>query len=434
MVIREVLAPFTGHPFDFELWLRLGYYVSQGRDPYSITAPVPGLSFPGAQYMTWIGYPPTWAFLQVGLYRFYLILGVKDRFLYYFIVKQPMVIADLVAGYLLFRLISDLKNDGAGTSAFVFWMLCPFVIIISSVWGIFDQIILVLVLGSILTVRETQKSALMESLGFLLKVLPLIYFPLMAFVQETKQKIAIYLTVSVGSSILFVLLPYVFFKDWNLSQLIGVGVSVASKLGGSMNYWIVFSVYSSYRILPPVVESLLNLLAFVWIPSVLIATWFCLKCIRDRENFTRNLCLSTVFVTLVFFLTKSIVNEQYLIYFLGIGLVDYYVLESKARKKLFHAMWLAGLAFLAANNTYFTRFLEPLSTYYKTLDTMLETGVYGEIRYGILIASGLVFTAFTLAYSVSVYRELRKIRDSDPSSPQQPLRIQNEKLLPYGRT
>jgi hypothetical protein len=411
LAIREVLAPFTGHPFDLELWLRVGYYVSRGFDPYSITSPIPSLSFPGAQNMSWIGYPPTWAFFQAGLYKLYSISGINNRFAYYFIIKQPMVLADVIVSYLVFRLISDLKNIESGVRAFVFWMLCPFTIIISSIWGMFDQMILVLVLGSILAIKETQKSALMQSLGFLLKVLPLIYVPLMAFVQASRQKIAAYLAVSLGASVVFALLPYLFFPSWKLSQLTGVGLDVINKLGGSVNYWVILSVYSAYWKVPPQLKILFNDLGYAWIPAVVIASAFCVISIRRRDNLIRNLCLSTLFITLVFFLTKSIVNEQYLIYFLGFGLVDYYALENKRRKKLFHAIWITVLVFLTANNSYFTRFLEPLSIYWKNLDTMLESGGYGEIRFGIMLVSGLLFTALVSFYLISLYKDLKKIRE-----------------------
>jgi hypothetical protein len=411
LAIRELLAPFTGHPFDFELWLRIGYYVSRGNDPYTVTAPIPGLSFPGAQDMTWIGYPPTWAFFEAGLYKLYSASGINNRFVYYFIVKQPMILADLIVSFLLFRVISELKNAESGIRAIVFWMLCPFTIIISSIWGMFDQIILVIVLGSILAVKETQKSALMQSLGFLLKVLPLIYLPLLAFVQESRQKMASYFAVSLGSSILFALLPYVFFPGWKLSQLAGVGVNVANKLGGSMNYWIILSVYSAYWKVPPPIENLLSILAFAWIPAVLFASGFCVISVRRKDQLIRNVCLASLFITLVFFLTKSIVNEQYLIYFLGLGLVDYYIWERKRRQKLFHSLWITALIYLTANNTYFTRFLEPLSIYWRNLDAMFESGFYGEIRFGIMLVSGLLFTVFAFAYLTSLYHEIKQIRE-----------------------
>ena len=393
-----------------ELWLRLGYFVSQGKDPYMVTPPISGLSFPGAANMTWIGYPPTWGFFQAALYKIYALSGIHDRFLYYYLIKQPMIIADVVVGYLLFKIISGYKDESAGIRAFSFWILCPFTIVISSVWGMFDQIILVFVLGSMLFIEETQKSALMQALGFVFKVIPLIYLPVLALVQSSKQRMVNYFAVAIGASIFFVLVPYLFFTHWSLGQLASVGVDVTHKIGNSGNYWIIFAVYSSYHSIPAWIFQVLNPITYAWIPAIGLASIFCVNCIRKRENLRRNLSLSLLFITLVFFLTKSIVNEQYIIYFLGLGLVDYFLIGKKRRKILFHAIWISTFVFLAANNTYFTRFLEPLSIQYQQLDVMFENGTLGDIRLDIMLVSGLAFSAFCLAYLLSMFGEIRKIK------------------------
>ena len=412
LAVREVLAPFTGHPFDLELWIRLGYFVSNGMDPYQITPPIPGLSFPGAQFMTWIGYPPTWGFFQAGLYKIYSLSGINDRFLYYDLIKQPMIIADLVVGYLLYKIISEFKDPSKGVRAFSFWMLCPFTIVISSVWGMFDQIILVFVLGSILLVQETQKSALMQALGFIFKVIPLIYLPILVLVQPSKARIVNYFAIAVGASIFFVLVPYLFLAHWSLGQLASVGVDVTHKIAGSSNYWIVVAFYSNLHPIPAWVFQILNPLSYAWAPIILAGSIFCVLCIRNRENLTKNLSLALLFVTLIFFLTKSVVNEQYVIYFLGLGLVDYYVIGSKRRRQLFHGVWISSFIFLTTNNTYFTRFLEPLSTYWQQLDMKFESGTLGDYRSDILLISALVFSGFCLAYLLSLYGEIKKIKSA----------------------
>jgi hypothetical protein len=409
LVVREVLSPFTGHPFDLELWLRLGYFVSKGQDPFMITPPIPNLSFPGAEFMTWIGYPPTWGFFQAGLFKIYSLSGINDRFLYYYLIKQPMIIADLVVSFLLYKIISELKDSSSGIRAFSFWMLCPFTIVISSIWGMFDQIILIFVLGSILLVTETQKSALMQALGFIFKVIPLIYLPILGFVQPSKDRIVNYFAVAIGASIFFVLVPYLFFTHWSLGQLASVGVDVTRKIGASSNYWIMFSFYSNHNSVPAWLNQLLNPLGYLWVPAILLGSFFCIRCIRNRGNLTTNLSLSLLFVTLIFFLTKSVVNEQYIIYFLGLGLIDYYARASKRRRKLFHGVWISSFVFLTANNTYFTRFLEPLSTYWLQLDQKFETGTLGDYRFDILLVSGLVFSGFCLLYLLSLYKEIKKI-------------------------
>jgi len=376
-----------------------------------VTPPIPNLSFPGAEFMTWIGYPPTWGFFQAGLYKFFSLSGINDRFLYYYFIKQPMIIADVIVALLLYNVVAKLKNPASGIRAFSFWMLCPFTIAISSVWGMFDQIVLVFVLGSLLLVTETQKSALMQALGFIFKVIPLIYLPILGLVQPSKKKIIDYFAVAVGASIFFVLAPYLFLTHWNLGQLASVGVDVTHKIGGSSNYWIILSFYSNYHSVPPWVFQILNPLSLIWIPAIACGSIFCVICIRNRENLIRNLSLSLLFVTLIFFLTKSIINEQYLIYFLGLGLIDYYVIASKRRRRLFHAVWISSFVFLTANNTYFARFLEPLSTYWMQLDAKFESGTLGDYRLDILLISGLAFSGFCLLYLISIYKEIRKFKD-----------------------
>lgn len=418
LILREILSPFTGHPFDFELWVRIGYYVSRGNDPYVRTFPVSGLSFPGAGLMSWIGYPPTWAFFQAGIYKFYAALGVDNRFLDYLIVKQPMIIGDMVSAYMLYRIIGSYSGTTKGIRAFTFWMFCPLTIVISSIWGMFDQIILVLVLASIFLISETKKSALIQAFAFLLKVIPLIYLPIFAFVQETKRKVILYLCVSIVTSVFFALAPYLFFKSWKLSELIGVGVDVTHKLGNSMNYWETLYVYNYYfpHSLPVFASSIIGGLSYVWAPALLLGSYYCATSVRKSSDLRKGLYLSLLYITLIFFVTKSVVNEQYSIYFLGLGLVDYYVYSRPERMRLFNAIWLVVLGFLFVNNTYLIRFLSPISIYYTSLDHLLTLGFVGEIRSIILIAISILFTTLCVLYLKRLHAEIRSMRISNRSS------------------
>jgi hypothetical protein len=408
--IRETFAPFTGHPFDFELWIRLGYYVSKGHDPYVVTAPVPNLSFPGAQFMTWIGYPPTWAFFQAAFYDIYSALHVNDRFVYYFIIKQPMIIGDLVCAFLIFKILSNYVGEHQAFRALAFWLLCPLTIIFSSVWGIFDQILLVLVLGSFLLVFETGKSSLLGAFGFALKVLPSIYFPVLALAQKTRPRVALYIVLSITASIALSLGPYLFFRTWSLKALESVGTDVVHKLGPSMNYWIVFGVLQNYGLhIPAAAISMLSYLAYAWAPALILSSLFCWTVIRKAADKQKALFLSGLFVTLIFFLTKSIVNEQYSLYFLVFGVFDYYVFANFFRRRLFHAVWISVLGFLIANNTFLVRFLIPLSLTYRTLDGVLQQGFAGDIRNGILLSTSLLFTAFCFLYARSLFSSMNKL-------------------------
>ena len=409
VVVRELLAPFTGHPFDLELWIRIGYYMSKGINPYSATAPVAGLSFPGATYMTWIGYPPTWAFFQVTLYKLYETIGINSRFFYYSLIKQPMIIGDMLSGYIVYRIIESYVGAKSARHAFAFWMFCPVIILVSSVWGMFDQIILVLVLSSIMFSTETKKSAFVQSLGFLLKVIPLIYVPLLAFVQKSRRLIAEYLLLWFTTSFAFALVPFLFFKSWKISQLIGVGVDISHKLGNSMNYWMILAAYANYFQMSNFQTTIFQAISLTWIPALIIATYFCVRTIRQSINMQQGLYLSALFITLTFFLTKSIINEQYSIYFLALGLVDYYVVGNAGRKRLFHSVWISVAAFLFVNNTYLIRFLTPISSYYRSMDIFLASGSAGEVRTAILVTISIFFSVFCAMYLRSLYTEIRSL-------------------------
>ena len=411
IIIREIVAPFTGHPFDFELWLRLGYYVSKGGNPYTYTSPIPGLSMPSAGIMTWIGYPPIWAFFQAGLYTIYSFIQVNNRFLYYFIVKQPMILADILCAYLLLKILDSQMNKETGLKAFRFWLLCPFTIIISAVWGMFDQIALLLVLTAVLLVTQTRESALIEALAFLLKVIPLIYLPILAFAQRSTTRIAAYVYMMVGASVFFALLPFLFFPSWNVASLYGVGVDVTNKIGNSMNYWTIVYVASQSPSFPATTFSILKVLAYIWVPAILLGSYYCIRIVRrsldDEILLARSLLMGFLFITLIFFLTKSTINEQYAIYFLGFGLVDYYYFNSKTRKILFHAIWIAALVFLIVNNGYLVRFLVPLSTSYANLELTFLQGTLGSLRFDLLEASGILFTVLCFIYLRSLYLEMK---------------------------
>jgi hypothetical protein len=409
-IIREALAPFTGHPFDFELWIRLGYYTAQGIDPYRISPPVPGLSMPGAAYMPSIGYPPVWPFILAALYKLYVATGVSSRFFYYFILKQPMILGDLLDGVLIYKIIAQRSPAGA-TKALAFWLLCPFTIIVSAVWGMFDQFVLVFVLLSIYWLSRTETSAITEAIGILLKAIPVIYLPLLAFVQKSRAKIIQYLATSIAISLFFVFLPYLVFPTWNITALIGTGSSVINTVGGSMNYFELISTLANYKLLPSWTYGFIYVISYLWVPALLYTSYYCVKILRNTGVNPKSLALSAVIVTLVFYLTRIQINEQYAIYFIGLGLIDCYLLgSSMQRKKEFYGVWLSALAFLIANNSFLVRFLDPISIYYVHLDGALDSGVPGGFRVALLIITSISFSIFCLLYLRSAVAELKSYR------------------------
>jgi hypothetical protein len=407
--IREALAPFTGHPYDFELWVRLGYYVSQGLDPYHVYPAVPGLSFPASGDPTWPGYPPLWPLLLALVYKVYALFGIQNRFLLYFLIKQPLILADLADAYLIFALVRERAGASPAVKALAFWLLCPYTILLSSVWGMFDQLALFFVLLAAYFVSSARRSAPLQALAVVLKLVPVIYLPLLASVQGSKRKMIAYAVAAVGLSALLTLLPYLFFGNWSLPALARVESDVPNKFGDTANYWEVLNNYwaaGNYAV-PANVGFLLRVVGLAWIPVVLTATYFCARAVR-RSRLQSGALLSALFITLAFFLSKSVITWQFVVYFLGFGLFDYYAFADRQRKILFHAVWLSAFAGVLTNTWFLAIFFEPVSPGLAALGfSLLYGAAFTPARLFSTAALSIAFSAFSLLYLRSLYQELR---------------------------
>jgi hypothetical protein len=407
LAVREVFSFWTGHPYDFEIWVRLGYYVSMGRDPYSTSLPpIRGLSMPGLDPLPSIGYPPLWAFMQAAVYRIYTSIGIDNRFLYYFLIKQETIIGDVVAAILIYKIIRRRCSQEDATAAFAFWMLCPITIILSSIWGMFDQLALALVLLSFLTLSSTTRSSVSEGVGILLKAIPVLFLPGLALGQRSTQRRFAFLSIGILVPIVLSLAPYLLFHSWSISRILATGLSTVNKVTNSVNFWVVIYVWSQYGSVPLPVVQVVTWLGYAWIVGVLAVYAFCFFKIGRERVTERYLLVVLLFATVAFYLTRINVNEQYVVYFLGLGLVDRYWNGPK-RKRLFNAVWLTTLVFLVFNNTYFTRFLSPLSLYYYYLNDVIVSGLSGDIRFGAMVVCGFAFSLLCALYLRSLYFDIR---------------------------
>jgi hypothetical protein len=404
MAVREALAPFTGHPFDFEIWVRLGFYVSHGFDPYIFLESVQGLSFQNTNLLPSIAYPPAWALIQAFLYRVYEFTSIHNRFFYYFILKQPMVFGDLFVAAELYFILKR-YNQLYARRAFYFWMLSPYTIILSSMWGMFDQLALALILASMIEINNIVKSSTIFSLSVFLKGLPIIFLVPFSFYNRSKRSALLYIGISVSLFILFTLLPYAIFTDWNISGLLASGTDTIHKVGNAMNYWVIFSSVAMYYTIPSYVYSFLRMIAYGWIPALLVAYTFYVKNKKDTMSY---LIFSLLFVVLVFFLTAAQVNEQYITYFIAFGLIDLSINGAK-RAKLFNGVWVSSTLYMFFNNMYLLRFFAPVFVQERAFEQILVSGLFGLIRTSLLITSALSFTYFSIRYLVSCYRRIKGI-------------------------
>jgi uncharacterized membrane protein YuzA (DUF378 family) len=383
------LAPWTGHPYDFEIWTRLGFYMQNLANPYRTLPYVPGLSFSPYPTTGSISYPPFSAFIFALTYRLYALLGEPSRFLYYFLLKQPMVWADVGAAVVLAKIILLSGDIRSARTALLVWLYFPLGIIISSMWGQLDPIALFLSLLAIYFFLASKwlPSAAMLGLAIYLKTLPLVFLPVFLMQARTSRKLRLgYSLVSLAVPAAGSLVPALGF-NWGIQGMFNnFSFQVVSLFPGEMS-----ALGRVYLALP-----LTNLAHFVaisiWVPVLLVAYIYIWK---------RGLPLAPglLLAILCFSMARPFLPEQWSLYPLAL------LLLIQTREDMGHFLGLAisSTAFLVVSYALLVRFFGPVSAIAFSWDIFVNNPSYVAIRGAILTL--LSFLYFTESFLVVVERE-----------------------------
>ena len=165
LAIRFALIPFFTYPYDIEHWAIIMQNSESGNALFGLTGyfytPVWG-------YLLNLGSFFLNSFLTIGEYgsRFADLFGIEGLHNIFYTatttspafncaIKIPLVIVDVVVGYLLYRLIMhDTEDVRKATAGFGLWFLCPVVIYMSSVQATFDCICALVTILSLLLLRN----------------------------------------------------------------------------------------------------------------------------------------------------------------------------------------------------------------------------------------------------------------------------------------
>jgi hypothetical protein len=344
LVIREVLSFWTGHTYDFEIWVRLGFYMQHLGNPYTTLPYVQGLSFAPYPLTGSISYPPLSAFIFAGIYKLYLSTGSTSRFLYYFLLKQPMVISDLAVGLFLARIARHSLGDEPARRIFKIWMLFPYAIIVSSVWGALDPIALFLVLACVFYFQKGRMiaSGIMLGLAIYLKTLPVIALPVLLMQPRSGLREGLQL------SSLSLLIPFL----GTVVPAVGLGWGF-NGLSNNLSYQVVIPAYGALSAfgplgLLPIPSWGRSVTGLIWLPALLLAYFYV-----DKRRFGLIEGLMTAF--LVFSVSRPFLPEQWAIYPLA------FLLLSRSSIGNFVGLAITGFLGLVANNTLLVRFFSPIS-------------------------------------------------------------------------
>jgi Gpi18-like mannosyltransferase len=176
--------------------------------------------------------PPIWSWFIVLSY----ILHPMPYYFYYHdetfltLIKLPMIISDLVIGFLIYRIISAQRfSKNKGLLASMAWLFNPHVIYIGSMWGMFDSLCIVFIVASLylLTKEEFLPSALMLGLAISTKQYAIFVIPFLALTVFKKYDLKKGLTIFFVPFIVlaFISVPYLIYngKAYITRVLCGVG-------------------------------------------------------------------------------------------------------------------------------------------------------------------------------------------------------------------
>lgn len=411
LVIREVFSFWTGHPYDFELWVRLGYAMVNGGDPYGSLAPVPGLSFANIYSLrdtATIAYLPFWPIVTGVLFMVYSVVGFGDRFVYYFLLKQPIILGDIALAYLLYSYVR-FKKPSAALWVLRFWVLSPFTIILSGVWGMFDSIAMSFIMISVMTTRHVRRG-FWAGLGTFAKSVPVIYaVPLSVNRSQNWQSflMATMLPITLSAATFAAM-------GWSLPAITSALTYTVTRWGESMSAWDLLFYFNYLGILPTPTLLVSSFVGSVWIPAVIIMTAIAYRKFKFGTDY--GLVQSLLVVTLTFLIFKARVTEQYAIYLLALSILDV-VLWNARRRPILLATTVIATIYLLTNNYFLLRFLAPVYPNVVQIESSLSQMI-GPVRLAVNFALGSAFTVLNVWYLMKILGNKKQVTsESDLRSP-----------------
>ena len=412
LAIREALAPWTGHPFDFEIWVRLGVFALSGANPYSLLPYIPHLSFAPYSLMTSISYPPFPAFLFAATYGVYQLVGSPSAFLYYFLLKQPMVISDLLVAVLLFHLIS-LKGDAKLAQKIArLWIYLPLAIIVSAMWGALDPVALLLILASLYAfeIKKPIWSAGMLGVAVYLKLMPIIFLPLFLINSDlSARKKATFASIALIIPLLGTAIPF-YLLGWNPSGIFNA-VSYQGELPGFGG----IGVFNALSLLSLQYSVFTMVLSLVWFPALLAA--YAYSYVKKAQ-----LAEALLITVILFAIFRPTMPEQWALYPIAFLLL----LWNNENKVHTFAVTGVATAYLVVNNFLLVRFFSPISLGAFNWDLMVDaaSGI-SEMRYALLLVLSAFFSAEALSIVLSrhslLHTKLKLVRTIRPKDVAIPL-------------
>ena len=316
-ILRLCFAPFTGHPYDLNIWMETGQYVAQGRSPYE-----PAIH---------LGYPPLWGFWCGLSYLLSNAIWPGNKFVYILAIKIPVIAADLAIAWMLVALTRSLSREGSsfsesrfsgdsspGRSLAAMFLLNPYVLTVGVIWGMMDNIaaLLVITVAIALVQGKDLEAGIALGLAIALKLYPVIFlfaaFPYLAK-QPMRKARTLRLLAGLGlTGFVSILAPFLVF-NWDIGGFLSVLADQTSRKPGGISLIGIsgllydFGIHSIGGFNLQSVSQLVPL-RLIWIPAACLSMVFIAEA-RLRSSF-EDVIRIFAFVYMIWVLTTSWVSEQ----------------------------------------------------------------------------------------------------------------------------
>jgi len=410
LVIRFALAPFLGHPYDMRVFMAVGWAVAHGITPYGqyvlqdIFKAMPHPHLWGTFYG--IGYPPMWGLVLGAMDLVSSMLTPDNIYSLVLSLKIPIILSDLATALVIYRILKVKLNERTAFKAFCFYQLCPFLIVIGAVWGMFDILVsLLAIISAYLLLERRGLSMISLALACSLKPYTIIMIPLYSIfihkkTHSLKESLS-YLFGATGLLTIISIIPLVVF-NWSLSNLfyalfwqLSPTIDDATASYGAASPFNIFNVLRSVD--PAIKPSWI--LYNVWIVASVV---LCFYAIRRISNVTFTSIINWSFLaSLVFFTTRHWVSEQNLVLILSYFLLVTLLNGVRSSWKYIHVLWILFFAFVMLNVPVIS-FLWIIYPWTVNAASAFCDSPLGSIRWGLL--SGLTFSWLGILWSYTTRR------------------------------
>ena len=413
LAIRLAVAPFTGHPFDLNVWINTGKYIVEGKSPYDL--------------YNHLGYPPLWGLWTAFAYWISSLIS-KSVYLYIFFIKLPIVLADFGVAYYLWKLSAarseshsfqsntnkwsaSLQPSKLGNTLAATYLLSPFTIIIGSVWGMMDNLAVLLIMLAVFSMfrKGDMLAGIFLGLAISLKLYPLILAPvfLIYLAKERDDKIKRLVSFSgvlALSTAATSLLPFSIF-NWNLSGLEGTMTAQLGRIPGgisplgwlaSLNDLNVQSIGSFS--LSEIMKS--TMVREAWI-AVILAVYVWLLT-RTKAKDIRAFLTQLMLVMVTWYLSAPWASEPNVLVFLYLLLLSV-ALHPALVDKYLRVYWIvSGIALV------FVLFNVPVTSFvWPVYDITFSGELYIHTRALVLLSVGIAFGLYSGLQCIHLFRSYK---------------------------